>query len=103
MKETDLRDLPQNAAILRLIYEIAAFRTTGEKVIKVIHGEKLSPVIRREIRRMRREGRVSFLIPGETFGSEETVTQYLLNKFPEPEGDADMNAKNPTLTVVGLP
>ena len=45
MKKTDLRDLPQNAAILRLIYEIAAFRTTGEKVIKVIHGEKLGTLM----------------------------------------------------------
>ena len=73
------------------------------KVIKFLHNsDRVSLLVRRQIRVRKREGKVNFLIAGEKFKVNETITEFLLNRYPEEANDEDLGKQNKDITIVGL-
>ena len=91
----------------RLRQAIEAAKRDGVAVIKVIHGYGSSGVggalkgaLRNSLRRRRKEGQIAAFIPGEEWSIFSEVSQKLLDKYPELQGDPDLERYNEGMTIV---
>lgn len=92
----------QNAEV-QILFAVASLRARAGKLLKVIHGEgPLRSKARRVLRRLKREGRVAYLVLGESFTEEDSATRYLLDRFPECKEDGDYEKENGGVTLVAL-
>lgn len=101
----DLRNCPTpKSAVLEADFIMMTEYVKGEhKVIKFLHNsDRVSLLVRRQIRVRKREGKVNFLIAGEKFKVNETITEFLLNRYPEEANDEDLGKQNKDITIVGL-
>src|SRR5262245_12196507 len=93
----------------RLLGEIQSARARGVRVIKVIHGwgssgegGKLGPAIRKSLRLRVKEGKASFVLPGERFSSDTNEGREFVQRHPNLRNDRDYNRTNPGITLVEL-
>ena len=93
----------------RLENQIQSARSSGLRVIKVIHGYgsggtggAIRPSIRGLLNRLRTQGQIRHFVPGEDFSTQHALTQRLLNDFPELLTDSDLNRTNEGITIVVL-
>ena len=94
---------PAQNAEMQLLYAIASLRAEGGRVLKILHGEgALAGRVRRVLRRLKREGRVAYLVPGESFTENDSATRYLLDRIPECKNDGDFEKENKGMTLVAL-
>lgn len=92
----------QNAEV-QILFAIASLRAREGKLLKVIHGaDPLRGKARRVLRRLKREGRVAYLVLGESFTENDSTTRYLLDRFPECKNDEDFEKENGGVTLVAL-
>ncbi|MBP3437504.1 MAG: hypothetical protein J6K61_06350 [Clostridia bacterium] len=100
----DLRHLPSTkAAVLEAEFALLTARAKGIRLIKFLHdSDRVSLLVRRQIRVRKREGKVDFLIAGEKFKECDIRTEYLLNKYPEEAADEDLGKQNKNITIAGL-
>ncbi len=85
--ESGLADIVR--VIKSLEFFIASVRARGGKIIKIWHGSettvshgKYKAPVRAAVRRLKREGRISFYIYGENFCEEDASSRYLIEKYP---------------------
>lgn len=98
----DLREIVLHDSMLREVeFTIASERYLGERLIKFV-GRSPTAILclRRALRRLQREGKIAFWIPGESFEPDDKSTAYLLNRFPEEKDDPDLGAQNAEITIV---
>jgi len=93
----------------RLDTQLQSARSSGLKVMKVIHGYgsggtggAIRPSIRGLLNRLRMQGMIRDFVPGEGFSTQHALTQRLLNDFPELLNDSDLNRTNEGITIVVL-
>ena len=93
----------------RLIIEMQSAQAHGVRVIKVIHGwgssgegGKLGPAIRKSLRLRVKEGKASFVLPGDRFSSDTNEERELVKRYPAMRKDRDYNRANPGITLVEL-
>ena len=93
----------------RLVSEMQAARARGVRVIKVVHGwgssgegGKLGPAIRKSLRLRVKEGKASFVLPGERFSSDSNEGREFVQRHPALRKDRDYNRANPGITLVEL-
>ena len=92
-----------------VIEEIRRARREGVKVLKVIHGwgssgegGKLGPAIRKSLRLRVKEGKATFVLPGERFSSDTNEGREFVQRHPALRNDRDFNRANPGITLVEL-
>ncbi len=104
MLTKDLRSIVLHKPMLREAeFTLATERCYGEHLIKFItRSQSAAQLLRRTLRKLQEEGRISFFIAGEDFHKGDQTTQYLLNIFPNEEGDADLGKGNADATIVCL-
>ena len=91
-------------------YLTASIRARGGKLIKVWHGgatpdgkARLRDAARLHVRRLKRQGRISFYIYGEDLSWENEETRYLLDKYPRFEGqDSHFGTKSDEYFIICL-
>lgn len=93
----------------RLVSEMQLARARGVRVIKVVHGwgssgegGKLGPAIRKSLRLRVKEGKASFVLPGERFSSDSNEAREFVQRHPALRKDRDYNRANPGITLVEL-
>lgn len=93
----------------RLVSEIQSARARRVRVLKVIHGwgssgegGKLGPAIRKSLRLRVKEGKASFVLPGEQFSSDTNEGREFVRRHPGLRNDRDHNRSNPGITFVEL-
>jgi len=93
----------------RLLAELNAARSSGVRLLKVIHGwgssgegGKLGPAIRRSLRLRVKEGQALAIVPGERFSSDALEGRLLVQRYPSVRNDRDFNRMNPGITIVEL-
>lgn len=98
MRMVDLRsEKPVITATLRtLAFEIASARATDGHLIKVVHGgggtacgARIKEPVRAFLRRYKRENKIRFFVPGESFSDSDTASRYLTEKFPAAREEDD--------------
>ena len=96
-------------ALKQLEFALASIRARGGRLVKIIHDETLGAAqvrlrgeLRRFLRVYKKEGRILLMIRGEDFSCSDTLTRYLIDKYPQVELDADMDKGNSNITVVCL-
>ena len=98
----DLKEIALHESMLREVeFTIASERYLGERLIKFINRSPTATrCLRQNLRRMQREGKIAFWIPGESFTPEDKSTAYLLDRFPTEGEDPDLGAGKSDLTIV---
>jgi hypothetical protein len=93
----------------RLIGEMQSAKARGVRVLKVIHGwgssgegGTLGPAIRKSLRLRVKEGKASFVLPGERFSSDTNEGREFVQRHPALRKDSDFNRANPGITLVEL-
>lgn len=93
----------------RLVARIAEAQRNGTAVLKIIHGYgssgvggKLRIALRKTLERLRSEGRLRCVIPGENWDIFDPATQGLLGDYEELSGDPDLGQHNAGITIVEL-
>ena len=93
----------------RLIIEMQSAQAHGVRVIKVIHGwgssgegGKLGPAIRKSLRLRVKEGKASFVLPGDRFSSDTNEGRDFVQRHPALRQDRDYNRANLGITLVEL-
>ena len=93
----------------RLVTEMQSARARGVRGLKVIHGwgssgegGKLGPAIRKSLRLRVKEGKASFMLPGERFSSDSNEGREFVQRHPTLRNDRDYNRANPGITLVEL-
>ena len=84
-------------------YCISAEKLAGEKLIKFSCASAYAvSQLQKTLRRLQREGKISFWIKGTNFHREDGGTKYLLDRFPSEKTEESLDASDPLLTVVCL-
>ncbi len=93
----------------RLLDALETARTSGVKVLKVIHGwgssgegGVLGVGIRKSLRLRIKEGRARLVVTGERFSSDSLEGRDLLGRHPAVRRDPDFNRANPGVTILEL-
>ena len=93
----------------RLLSEMQAARARGVRVLKVVHGwgssgegGKLGPAIRKSLHLRIKEGKATFVLPGERFSSDTNEGREFVQRHPSLRNDRDYNRANPGITLVEL-
>lgn len=104
VKKKDLSQVYYIDSMLREAeYCISAEKLAGEKLLKLSCGSAYAVSrLQKALRRLHREGKISFWIKGTDFHREDGGTKYLLDRFPTEEADESLDALDPLLTVVCL-
>ena len=102
MKTVDLREYDSaRPMLMRAEYLIASAYHAGDNLTKFITATPyLTEKLRACLRGWIREKKVSFMIYGEKYAENDERTKYLLDRFPEEAGDADIGKGDPFITVV---
>lgn len=92
MYKTDIYDLKKEykgmqSAVHELLYLIATVHVFGGGLIGIYHGgsdgdTRIKNVLRREMKKLKDDGRIKCILFGERFNDEDTVSRYLMDKFP---------------------
>lgn len=100
----DLSHIVLHDPLLReMEFTLATERCYGEKLLKFITRSKtVTLLVRRTLRKMKKEGKICFFVAGEDFSPEDQTTQYLLDVFPEVAKDPDLAKENASMTLVCL-
>ena len=100
---------PVERALSRLEQELASGRLQGVRVLTLIHGYGSSgrggairEAVRARLSFLRQTGRIEAVIFGEDFESRTGRGRQLLRRCPFLAAHADLNRKNPGITVVLL-
>ncbi len=93
----------------RLAEELRLAKSRRVRVMKVIHGYgssgvggKLCHALRKSLALRKKEGAIAGYIPGEQLSIFNAATLDALNRFPELNGDSDLERANEGITVVLL-
>ena len=93
----------------RLITEMERARKEKVKILKIVHGwgstgegGTLGPAIRKSLRLRVKEGKATFVVPGERFSSDANDGRELVQRHPGVRRDIDFNRANPGITIVEL-
>ena len=104
MKKKDLSRVYYIDSMLREAeYCISAEKLAGEKLIKFSCGSAYAvSQLQKTLRRLQREGKISFWIKGTDFHREDGGTKYLLDRFPSEKEEDSLDVLDPLVTVVCL-
>ncbi len=98
-----------DAALRRLVSEMARYRAYGAKALKLIHGYGssgtggvLRTVIRKELERMKATGKIKLYVPGEHFEIFSPDTLKMLDACNSLRSDKDLGRFNNGITIVLL-
>ena len=96
-------------ALQRLSHELAAARTEGTKLLKIIHGYgssgtggEIRIAVQKCLKEMAEDGRIRGCIFGEDWSKSDEVAWQLLNDHPALKKDSDLGRRNRGITVVLL-
>lgn len=100
---------PKNA-VKYLRFIIASVRAREGRILKVWHGNadteskgRLKGPIRAALRKMKREGTISFFICGEDFCEEDAASRYMIERFPlSKKNDHDWGKRWDTYVMICL-
>ncbi|MFA5561329.1 MAG: hypothetical protein WDA00_01630 [Eubacteriales bacterium] len=97
------------SALKQTSFFIASVRARGGHLLKMVcpaeggaGSSSLQNAMLRYLRRLKKEGRIQFFIPGESFGPQDEASRYVQDKFPFVSTDPDWNAGNRHIVVVCL-
>jgi len=111
VKTVNLEDgLPSvEQARARLVTELQVARSSGLKLLKVIHGYgshgiggELRVALQAMLRRMAHEGDIQDCIYGENWRKSDERTWEFLKRMPELKSDPDLGRGNRGITIVLL-
>ncbi|MBQ7377282.1 MAG: hypothetical protein IJW71_03050 [Clostridia bacterium] len=89
IESTTLRAEEKNAFCREFEFSLASARARGCRAIKLRFSLNMKNELQKALRRCQKEGRILCSVLGEKIASGDGSTQYLLNKLPELEADAD--------------
>lgn len=103
-------NLEPKQAVKYLRFIIASVRANNGRIVKVWHGNadtfsrgRLKEPIRAALRKMKREGTISFFICGEDFTEEDAASRYMIDRFPlSKEKDQDWGKRWDTYVMICL-
>ena len=105
--EEGMPSIPQARA--RLAHELGAARTSGVKLLKIIHGYGSSGVggdlriaLQSTLRQMRDRGEIRECIFGESWTRSDERTWELMKHNPALKNDSDLGRRNKGITIVLL-
>jgi hypothetical protein len=81
---------------------VASIRARGGKLLKLRHSSELKQGVRRYLKKLRAEERISFFVEGERFSESDVGSIYLVEKYPAVANDPDLAAADPHVTVLAL-
>ena len=93
----------------RLVTEIQAARSSGVKLLKIVHGYgstgaggDLRIALQASLRQMAAKGEIRDCIYGENWRTSDERTWTLLKQLPALKNDADLGKSNKGITIVLL-
>lgn len=96
-------------ALKRLEIALANARSSGTRVLKIIHGYGstgvggiLRPVVRNFLRRVKEKGEIRLFVNGESFSSFDQRSKQLIAEAPQLTLDSDLGRANEGITLVLL-
>ncbi len=89
IESTTLCAEEKNAFCREFEFSLASARARGYRAIKIGFPLCMKNELQKALRRCQKEGRILCSILGEKIASDDGATQYLLNKLPALEADAD--------------
>ncbi len=102
-KTVDFRNerINKDGVYMAILFEIATAKAQGYRVIKFLHapegdeqGRTTRTVIRREIRRFCRMGKLNAVLNGEDFATEDLMTTHVFSIFPYVMSDPALDKKD---------
>lgn len=91
----------------QLADEIKKAKTSGTKIIKLIHGYgstgqggKIKPAVHHSLAIRKRERAIRAYVPGEDWEVFNESTRLILDQHPQLRKDPDLGRANPGITIV---
>jgi hypothetical protein len=92
-----------------LLDELAAAKTGGVRILKIIHGYgssgvggRLRGALRRSLALRKKEGGIKGFIAGEEWGLFNEEARALCDRYPALRDDPDYSRENPGITIVEI-
>ena len=100
----DLRSVVLHQPMLReMEFFLMTERFYGTSLVKFItRSQTAATLLRRRLRKLQEEGKISFWVSGEDFHADNQTTQYLIDRFPKEQADEDFGKGNKDITIVCL-